>query len=61
MKTFPSYDNTLCEVEDCPKKETCVRYLTYQKAVREKYPYMLSVKIKNEGECDIYVEATKTL
>ena len=61
MKTFPSYDNTLCEVEDCPKNETCVRYLTYQKAIKEKYPYMLSVKVKNEGECDIYVEVTKTL
>ena len=57
MKVFPTYDYTLCKVEDCPKNETCVRYLTYQKAVREKYPYLLSVKVKNEGECRIYIKA----
>ena len=50
MKTFLTFDNTLCKVEDCPKNETCVRYLTYQKAVREKYPYLLSVKVKNGVE-----------
>ena len=57
MKTFPSYDYTLCRVDDCPKKGSCVRYLTYRKAVNEKYPYMLSVKVTNEGECELYVKA----
>ena len=24
MKTFPSYDYTLCDAEECKKKETCI-------------------------------------
>ena len=37
MKTFPTYDYTLCNTKECTKKETCVRHLTYRKAQEEKY------------------------
>ena len=57
MNTFPSYDYTICRVDDCPNKGACVRYLTYQKAMKEEYPHMTSVKVKNEGECELYVKA----
>ena len=59
MKTFPSYDYTLCNTEECKKKESCVRYLTYRKAQEEKYPYLISVLYRKEleTECDMYVEA----
>lgn len=35
MKTFPTYDYTLCNTEGCKKKESCVRHLTYRKAQEE--------------------------
>ena len=59
MKTFPSYDYTLCNTKGCAKKESCVRYLTYRKAQEEKYPYRISVLYRKdtETECDMYVEA----
>ena len=60
MKTFPSYDYTLCNTKECAKKETCaLRYLTYRKAQEEKYPYRISVLYRKElePECDMYVEA----
>lgn len=55
MKTFSSYDNTLCDNEKCEKKDTCVRYLTHLKALKERYPYPLSIYV-GEGKCDIYVK-----
>lgn len=59
MKTFPTYDYTLCNTKGCAKKESCVRYLTYRKAQEEKYPYRISVLYRKgtETECDMYVEA----
>lgn len=58
MKTFPSYDYTLCNNEECKKKKTCVRYLTYQKAVKEKYPYMITLHVpKAKEECSLYVKS----
>ena len=59
MKTFPTYDYTLCNTEGCKKKESCVRHLTYRKAKEEKYPYRISVLYRKdtETECDMYVEA----
>ena len=58
MKTFPSYDYTLCDQEGCKKKESCKRYLTYQKAKEAKYPYPFPVLIQKENcECDMYVKA----
>ena len=40
---FCGYDYTLCDASKCQKRNRCKRYLTYQKARAEKYPYMLSV------------------
>lgn len=59
MKTFPTYDYTLCNTKECKKKETCVRHLTYEKAQRGQYPYMLSVLYRDhpDTECDMYVKA----
>lgn len=59
MKTFPSYDYTLCDNEDCKKKESCMRYLTYRKSVDENYPYRI-VTLFIVGvvqECNMYVKA----
>lgn len=58
MKTFPSYDYTLCNNEECKNKESCMRYLTYRKAQEEKYPYRISVLYRKdtETECDMYVK-----
>ena len=61
MHTFASYDYTLCNQNDCDKKDYCKRYLTYQKAMREKYKYTISVykpKITNTF-CDLFVDANK--
>lgn len=59
MKTFPTYDNTLCNTKECKKKETCVRHLTYRKAQEEEYPYNISVLYRKDAgkECDMYVKA----
>ena len=59
MKTFPTYDYTLCNTKECAKKESCVRDLTYRKAQEEKYPYRISVLYRKdaETECDLFVEA----
>lgn len=57
MKTFPTYDNTLCSSDDCKKRKSCVRRLTYQKALDEKYPYMLTVYKGNENDCKMYVKS----
>ena len=58
MKTFPSYDYTLCDNEECKKKETCMRYLTHLKAVAEKYPYPVAYLLPNKDEeCEVYVKA----
>ena len=59
MKTFPTYDYTLCNTKGCAKKESCVRDLTYRKAQEEKYPYRISVLYRKdaETECDLFVEA----
>lgn len=56
MKTFPSYDYTLCDNEKCNKKDTCMRYFTWLKCVREEYPYPVAVNIPSKGECLIYIE-----
>lgn len=50
MKTFPTYDYTLCNTKECAKKETCVRHLTYRKAQEEKYPYLIWVLYRKELE-----------
>lgn len=58
MKTFPTYDNALCSGARCSMKETCVRYLTHLKAVKERYPYPIAYLMSNEEkECDMYVKA----
>ena len=58
MKTFPSYDYTLCDNEKCPKKKSCMRYLTYRKAKEEKYPYPFPILILKENcKCEMYVKA----
>lgn len=58
MKTFPSYDYSLCDNEACGKKETCMRYLTHLKAVAEKYPYPVAYLLPNKDEeCEVYVKA----
>lgn len=59
MKTFPSYDYTLCDNEGCKLKETCKRWLTYRKAQEEDYPCRLSVHVVVGAvtECNMYVEA----
>lgn len=63
MKTFPSYDYTLCGEESCKVKKTCMRYLTYKKAVKEKYPYPFAVynPIGSIDNCMLYVETDKNL
>lgn len=58
MKTFPSYDNTLCGSEDCSKRQSCVRFLTLQKAKAEKYEYPLMVFAGEPAECKYYIKAT---
>lgn len=55
MKTFPSYDNTLCSSNNCKKRKSCARWLTYQKALDEKYPYLLTVYNGSESDCKLYV------
>lgn len=59
MKTFPSYDYTLCDREECQKKESCMRYLTYRKSQEEKYEFRISVYCPEEvpDPCSMYVEA----
>lgn len=61
MKTFQSYDYTLCGEESCKVKKTCMRYLTYKKAVKEKYPYPFAVynPIGSVDNCMLYVETNK--
>lgn len=58
-KTFPSYDYTLCDNEECKKKETCMRYLTYRKAQDENYQYRLTILliVGAVQECNMYVKA----
>lgn len=56
MKTFPSYDYTLCSSEDCSKRKSCARWLTYQKAINEKYPYTITVYKGSENNCNLYVK-----
>lgn len=57
MKTFPSYDYTLCDNKECSKKDKCKRYLTWLKCLQEKYPYPVAVNIPSKCECQIYIEA----
>ena len=61
MKTFPSYDYTLCNQEDCVNKQNCLRYTTYKKAIKEKYKYTISVFRPKEipANCNLY-EPTKS-
>ena len=56
-KTFPSYDYTLCDAEECKKKNTCMRYLTYRKAQEEDWQHRLTIAVPDKPECDMYVEA----
>lgn len=56
MKTFPSYDYTLCSSDDCKKRKACARWLTRQKAINEKYPYPITVYKGCESNCKMYVE-----
>lgn len=41
------YDNSVCDGEICPHKETCIRYMLHVKAVLEKYPYPLAYMVCN--------------
>ena len=56
LNTFPTYDHTLCNQHDCKKSQSCKRYLTYQKAIAERYKYTLSVYVPKETpkECTYY-------
>ena len=55
MKTYPSYDVDLCDNEECRKKMSCKRYLTYLMAMEENYPYPLWIIIP-KYPCDAYDE-----
>ena len=61
MKTFPTYDNTLCNGGCCCRKETCVRYLTHLKAQKDIYPYPISYMMPEDNlvneACDMYIKA----
>ena len=61
MKTFPTYDNALCNGGSCCRKETCVRYLTHLKAVKDVYPYPIAYMMPKDNlvnqACDMYVKA----
>lgn len=57
MKTFPSYDYTLCDNEKCPKKLSCMRYLTYRKAIEEDWQHRLTIIVHDKTKCNMYVEA----
>lgn len=62
MMTFPNYDYSLCMERGCKKKNNCVRYQTYIKAVREnKRLEWLSFVDPQEpiDKCGLYVEAKK--
>lgn len=59
MRTFNTYDNTLCEGEGCRRKEKCVRYLTHLKAVKEKWPYPVAYMLWVGKDCEMFVEATE--
>jgi hypothetical protein len=54
-KVFPSYDYDLCDNEECNKKNTCKRFITYKKAMEENYPYPLWIVVKAKTECFAYV------
>ena len=56
-KIFPSYDYTLCDNEKCKMKNTCMRYLTYRKAVEEDWQYRLTIIVHDKPKCDMYVKA----
>ena len=57
MKIFPNYDYDLCDNNACTRKLTCKRYLTYLKAVEEKYPYPVYLIIPNKPKCRQFVKA----
>lgn len=59
MKTFPSYDYILCDLEECQKKESCMRYLTYRKSQEEKSEFCICVFYPKEAPdpCSMYVGA----
>lgn len=61
MKTFPTYFNTLCNGGNCSIKETCVRYLTHLKAVKDRYPYPIPYMLPKDNlvnqACDMYIKA----
>ena len=58
MKTFPSYDYTLCDNKDCPKKDSCMRCLTYRKAMDENFYRITIFLINNPSpKCEHFVKA----
>lgn len=52
---FGSHDITHCNRNDCPKCNTCHRYLMYLDAKEKKMDY-ISLAVPDEVPCEIYWE-----
>lgn len=58
MKTFPSYDYTLCRGIECKSKDKCVRHLTYIKSKEDKKSNLITLLVnKPTNKCDLYVDS----
>ena len=53
---FGSHDITHCDRDDCPKCNTCHRYLMYLDAKEKKLDDYISIVITDKVPCEIYWE-----
>lgn len=47
-------DISMCEGQECPKKDTCFRYLA--KPSKWRQTYFRGIPLKEDGTCDHYWE-----